>query len=498
MKTIAIYVRVSTIEQKEDGYSLGEQQDRLSLFAQAHGWAVVGVYSDPGFSGAKLDRPAIQEIIRGAEQHCFDAVLVYKLDRLSRSQKDTLYLIEDVFNKNGVGLISMCENFDTQTPFGKAMIGILSVFAQLERDQINERMTMGRIGRAKAGYYAGNSRPPIGYTYKKGSTGDRETLQIDPYEAMQVREIYDLFLNGRSGKEYTFKAILSYLHDSGYKTKYGSWTAAGTVSRILHDRTYIGEVSFSGKWYPGRHDPIIDKNTFDRVQEKYKHYMAGATGSFSENFKGASLLTGLLRCGLCGSRYFTKTWKRNNRKGTQDDVEVKYTRKYACYAASGQSRRMAKGKKCSNIKVPVETLDSIVIREISKLHANPELLERECETEPGSGKAEALQRRIEEIETQESRLIELYQIGSIDLSVVRKKADELKEEKERLTSSIEIEKAAHGAKIAVSEATKRLATFADAFELGNMQQKRALIRSLIDEIVIFPDHIEIHWTFSAK
>ncbi|MGC4441164.1 recombinase family protein, partial [Streptococcus suis] len=81
----------------------------------------------------------------------FDTVLVYKLDRLSRSQKDTLYLIEDIFIKNDIAFLSLQENFDTSTPFGKAMIGILSVFAQLEREQIKERMMLGKVGRAKAG-----------------------------------------------------------------------------------------------------------------------------------------------------------------------------------------------------------------------------------------------------------------------------------------------------------------------------------------------------------
>ena len=149
MKTVAIYCRVSTQEQAAEGYSIGEQQSRLSKFCDAHGWKIVHVYSDPGFSGAKLQRPAIQQLIADCSYGLFDCVLVYKLDRLSRSQKDTLYLIEDVFNVHQIGLVSMCENFDTQSPFGKAMIGILSVFAQLERDQITERMTMGRIGRAK-------------------------------------------------------------------------------------------------------------------------------------------------------------------------------------------------------------------------------------------------------------------------------------------------------------------------------------------------------------
>ena len=107
-------------------------------------------------------------------------VVVYKLDRLSRSQKDTLTLIEDNFIKNKVEFVSINENFDTSTPFGRAMIGILSVFAQLEKDQITERFTMGRIGRAKNGLYHGGPTAPTGYDYVDGK------LVINEYEAIQV------------------------------------------------------------------------------------------------------------------------------------------------------------------------------------------------------------------------------------------------------------------------------------------------------------------------
>ncbi len=153
MKKVAIYVRVSTQEQASEGYSISEQKERLQKYCEAHGWTLVDTYVDPGFSGTTTNRPALQKLLSDISHCFFDTVLVYKLDRLSRSQKDTMQLIENVFLKNNIDFISMNENFDTGTPFGRAMIGILSVFAQLERDQIKERLTMGRIGRAKTGHW---------------------------------------------------------------------------------------------------------------------------------------------------------------------------------------------------------------------------------------------------------------------------------------------------------------------------------------------------------
>ena len=130
---------------------------------KSQGWSDYELYADPGFSGKNLERPAIQKLIKDCEDGKIDTVLVFKLDRLSRSQKDTLYLIEEVFNNNEVGFISVRESFDTTTPFGKAMIGILSVFAQLERETILERTRIGLKKRAENGYWRGGGKTPFAY-----------------------------------------------------------------------------------------------------------------------------------------------------------------------------------------------------------------------------------------------------------------------------------------------------------------------------------------------
>mgnify|MGYP000469398269 FL=1 len=151
MNKVAIYVRVSTTNQAEEGYSIEEQIDKLKAYCMIKDWSVYDVYVDAGFSGSNIKRPAIQKLIKDTKRKVFDTVLVYKLDRLSRSQKDTLYLPVYVFLENKIDFVSLLENFDTSTAFGKAMVGILSVFAQLDREQIKERMQLGKLGRAKSG-----------------------------------------------------------------------------------------------------------------------------------------------------------------------------------------------------------------------------------------------------------------------------------------------------------------------------------------------------------
>lgn len=244
MKKVAIYVRVSTQEQANEGYSIQEQTERLTKYCEAHGWVLVKIYTDPGYSGANTERPALQQLFSDVKRKCFDTVLVYKLDRLSRSQKDTMYIIEDVFLKNSIDFISMNENFDTSTPFGRAMIGILSVFAQLERDQIKERLMMGHVGRAKTGKWNGGSRPPLGYDYTNGE------LVINEYEAMQIRKVFDLFINGLDGESISLNRIARYMK-SKYTNRYSSWNKPAQIGMIIKNPIYTGMIKYGDEYYQG-------------------------------------------------------------------------------------------------------------------------------------------------------------------------------------------------------------------------------------------------------
>lgn len=141
---VDLYIRVSTTEQAMEGYSVGEQENRLRRFCEALGYQIHKVIIDPGYSGASLNRPGIKEVIHDVQDHLVNKVIVWKLDRLSRSQKDMLIMLEDIFLANNCDFVSMLESFDTSTAFGRAIVGILAAFAQLERENIKERTTTGR------------------------------------------------------------------------------------------------------------------------------------------------------------------------------------------------------------------------------------------------------------------------------------------------------------------------------------------------------------------
>ena len=236
----ACYVRVSTDNQLEN-YSIEEQTDRLQAYCRARDITITEFYTDGGYSGGSINRPALQQMLKDIRSGEINLVIVYKLDRLSRSQKDTLTLIEDHFLANHVDFISVSENFDTSTPFGRAMIGILSVFAQLEKEQITERFMMGKIGRAKNGLFHGGGYAPTGYDYIDGK------LIINEYEALQIRELYERFAEGCS-----IHSCWKYMQ-AHYTTKYGAWKSETLVRNILRNRLYTGYITFNHKTYKGIH-----------------------------------------------------------------------------------------------------------------------------------------------------------------------------------------------------------------------------------------------------
>lgn len=247
MKKACVYTRVSTQEQAMEGYSI-EEQDRLCKAAiESKGWEYVGTYSDPGVSGRTMERPGLQKMIEEIKAGNIEAVAIYKLDRLSRKQRDTMIIIEDVFLKNNVALVSLNETLDTTSPWGRAMIGILSSFNQMESENIQERTQMGRKAKVAKGGYAGG-KPPIGYKVKEGE------FIIVPEEAEIVRKVFELRSKGG-----TLIGIADELNRLGYTTKTGGKFHHSAIQTILsNEDTYRGVYRYGkGTDVPNHHEPIL-------------------------------------------------------------------------------------------------------------------------------------------------------------------------------------------------------------------------------------------------
>lgn len=454
------YARVSTDNQTEN-YSIDEQIERLRSYCKAKDWALLKTYVDGGYSGGNTDRPALQQMLEAIKETSVDAVVVYKLDRLSRSQKDTITLIEDEFLSHGTDFVSINENFDTSTPFGKAMIGILSVFAQLEKDQITERFTMGRIGRGKAGFFHGGGNPPTGYNYIDGM------LQVNEYEAIQVQRAFDLFLSGKS-----INAIWHIL-SAQYVTK---WSAT-KVRNVMKNSVYIGKVKFKGCEYDGAHHPIVSTEIFNeanRILASSDRELA-KTVSQKSPFRAGFLLSGLVQCGRCGARY---------------SANHGY---YKCYSRAKSSEKFIIDPNCMNDNWRIEELDSLIEYQVKSLASSDVALKSVLRNSNIDKTVKAdkskLQKRIKELDTQIDKLIELYQLSSIPMETLTRRVNELSSEKNTLRAELSTPDEIPIKDLFLSSLSSCVA----GYEGADVDKKRMYLRSLIERIIVDGKSVEIEW-----
>ena len=479
---VGLYLRVSTQEQAEEGYSIGEQETRLTKYADAHEWEVYKIYRDAGFSGGDMERPALKTMINDVQDGLIDKVVVYKLDRLSRSQFDTLYLIEKVFLTHNTDFVSMTENFDTSTPFGRAMIGILAVFAQLEREKIKERMVMGKEARAKLGLFNGGTEP-IGYDYN--STDDM--LYPNEYELMQIAEARELFLKGTP-----LRTIERIFLKKGYKQKHGVWDAK-QLRRTLRSKLYLGYMNYKGVWYKAPHAVTCDKETYDKCVK----LLDQRAEAFKKTGVKAGVVTtnlgGLLYCKHCGGKYH----KRSNYRKKEGAEEVLW---YTCYSRSKSVKKMIKDPNCVNKNWKIEELDNLVFEEIRKLALDPEYFKqiradkREKEKETPN-RIHLIEAEIEKVSGQISRFMDLYGIGKFTVAQVSEKVDPLNDQLRALQRELDSLNAEAG-RLTEEEALELINSFDEVLKSGEFEKIRGLIELLISFIEIDNEDIYIHWKFA--
>lgn len=454
MKRVAIYIRVSTARQDQEGYSIPLQKERLIAYCKAKGWVVAGMFVDPGHSGSTIDRPGLVSLMHGIDDGKYDVVLVYKLDRLSRSQKDTLFLIEDVFMANNVDFVSMQESFDTTTIYGRAMVGILSVFAQMERETITERTLMGRAGRAEEGLWHGGGTDPIGYDYIDGE------LVVNKEEARQIIAVYNLYAAGYSVTEISRRM-------DGYKTKHGNWSHTSTIGNVLDNPLYAGTVHFDGVRGHGQHTAIIEQDTDRRVKvrrERQKRAEAAGDSAF--------LLTGLIYCASCGARYFPH--KRPNGRVV-----------YSCHSRAKKNKKMIKDPTCKAPHIPVAELDAMVEEEVLRIAENPsevdDIIKKRAAGDSGSGsgsKSEEYDRLTNEIEALMDLLAQndsMVTVGEVAERISKAHAERMK-----LSPSVD-----SGLRSYDSEGAKQLLRDVhSAWCSLDMRGRRSFLVQLIDRIHI--------------
>lgn len=476
MNKVALYVRVSTTSQLEEGYSIDEQKAKLESYCDIKDWNIYEIYTDGGFSGSNTERPALEQLIRDAERKKFDTVLVYKLDRLSRSQKDTLFLIEDVFIKNGIEFLSLQENFDTSTPFGKAMIGLLSVFAQLEREQIKERMQLGKLGRAKAGKSMMWARTSYGYDYQK-ETG---SLTINPAQSLVVKYIFERYLAGRS--------ITKLRDDLNEKyPKEISWNYRA-VRGILSNPVYCGYNQYKGQLFPGEHEPIISEDVYKRTQEELKiRQRTAAEKTNPRPFQAKYMLSGLAQCGYCGAplKLLMGMVRKDGTRFIRYECHQRHPRKTKGVTVYNNN------VKCDSGFYEKDALENYVLTEISKLQDDTGYLDKIFSGDNAETiDRESYKKQIEELSKKLSRLNDLYIDDRITLEELQSKSAEFISMRATLETELENDPALRRDK---RKADMRELLNAEKVFSMDYERQKILVRGIINKVQVMADKVVIRW-----
>ncbi len=444
-----LYARVSTDIQLE-GYSIDAQKEFLLNYAKAKEFTEFEYYVDGGYSGKDLERPAIQKLIRDVKDHKIDCVIVFKLDRISRSQKDTLYLIEEVFNKYNVGFVSVRENFDTTTPFGKAMVGVLSIFAQLERETILERTKIGIQKRAENGYWKGGGKDPFPYVYDK-NTG---TLIPVSEQVELLHKMINLYLNG-----YSFVKISNIV----------GMDESMVEKRILSRRT-LGIVPYKNQEFEGKHEAVISEELHNKIMETNKLRSKSRTESHY-------LLSGKIFCGHCGAKYRYQKWGKRL---------ICY-----CYSQQKSKPKFIKDPNCKNKRWDSFEIEDMVLENLFSMSLDETMFREKYEITQVDVINE-YEKRLVKINSQINNLINFISDG-IAVYDTKNKIEELEQERK---SILEIIDNAKNNQEQNRGSLEMLRNLQNTWSKMTFEEKRIIIMHIVDKVVVTDNDIEIFYKIS--
>lgn len=418
-KAVALYCRVSTVEQAEEGYSIGEQERILIEYCNQHNYTVYRTYADKGISGKDIKhRPAIQELLYDASEKKFNMVISWKINRISRKLSDAIKIVETL-ERYGITYRSYSEPFESDTPAGKMQFQMMALIGEFERSTIAQNVKMGMCAKAKQGEWCGGIAP-LGYKWvamekNERSSRKKSRLEIDETEAETVRLIYELYASGKG-----YKAIVNQINKMGYKTKLGNAFSVAQLKTILTNPVYIGKVRFNVRrdWNEKRrhninpnpiisegiHEAIIDEELWNRVQ----CIMSEKSGKPSRIYDGEYPLTGILRCPECGAGMVISRTTNTLKDGTKKRIVY-----YACGEWKNKGTAV-----CHSNSIRAEKANAVVYRELEKLFSNEKFLravmkkvneEREQQLKTAKAECKKCEKELILLERRKDKLFTAYE-----------------------------------------------------------------------------------------
>jgi site-specific DNA recombinase len=466
----AIYTRKSTEEGlNQDFNSLDAQRDSGEAYVRSQtgeGWTLLSdQYDDGGFTGANMDRPALRRLLADVQAKKVDCIVVYKVDRLSRSIRDFGKIME-ILEKHGAMFVSVTQQFNTTTSLGRLTLNILLSFAQFEREIISERTRDKQILARKRGKWTGGHLP-LGYDLEDGR------LIVNEWEAARVRQIFEWYLEGQAVHGIVAKCEgLGWQHKQ-WATKEGK-TFGGHPMRKCHIYTmlanplYAARIRAADEIVAATHPRIVDDNTFDLVQQKLKENTRNPGGEHRHKLE--ALLRGLLYCSCCGSAMSPSYSSSKNRR----------YRYYVCLRTIQK-----KGDGCTTRAVSAPMVEEAVIESVRRFAMTPEVVEatarvaRQRLTEELGRHREELKAVNVRVRNAKSQLVRAKNLEADRETSLREIVTSGEAKAEALRSAVE-----RGERLRFDDRMVRqhLVTFDDVWKTMTIEQQAGLLRHLIERV----------------
>ncbi|MGC8464236.1 MAG: recombinase family protein, partial [Acidimicrobiales bacterium] len=464
--------RISTDEVNQP-YSLEAQTKGLEAFVSSQPGQVITHRFVDQASGATLERPGLQAALAAAKAGEFDVLLVYRIDRLTRSIVGLMTIVETL-DAAGVALRSATEPIDTQGPVGRMLLQLLGIFAEFERGLLIDRITKGFERKAARGEWLGGPGP-FGYHVDPAT----KTLVLDPKEAATVQKIFSAYADEHLGAT----GLANRLNGAGLRNRGDRLWSNQTVLRVLRNPVYVGKISHGDEVYEGKHPSIIEGDLFARARALLDERAALVENRAPNTSE--YLLTGLLRCRACGGAYFGAGTKGRNG----------FYRYYAC------RNRQTKGTYgCQSTRIPAEDLEAAVIDDLIRTLSRSDLFEQAitaaiAEVADNRPSLEAELARTEaqlrDTETGLNHYLRAFETGEMPAAICSPRVTELTQRRDEL--------AAHRKKLTarLKDATPQLPTpeqlrslcaeIRRTIDSGNPDAVKQLLRELVDRVEITPD-----------
>ncbi|MFP3412949.1 recombinase family protein [Bacillus sp. SIMBA_074] len=497
IKKVAIYARVSTTEQAEEGYSIDEQERLLSDWCTNNGYIIHQVYADRGISGKSIEkRPALKQMLNDARNQLFDIVLVWKTNRLARNILDLLKIVE-VFNQNYISFRSFTENHETETSSGKLQFHMMAAIAEFERNTISENVKMGMLARAREGKWNGGQ--VLGYNLEEtadhGNKRKHTKLVINEKEAQTVRQIFELYISGNG-----YKAIANRINKEGHRGKKGKPFSINTIKTILENPVYIGVIRYNVRrnwtdkrrgdinpnpvFQKGEHDAIISQVTWEKAQQILKQ----RSHKPNRVHGGAFPFTGVLRCPKCGAGMVVSRTVNKLKDGTRKTIEY-----YACGAWKNKGISV-----CNSNTIRVDKAEAYIFERLQQLATNEQLIQDIVETvngkrsnndEPIKREFATLAKELEQLQRKKERAMEMFEddlITKVELQQRLNKTNELIDQVELRLQPIKLQMQSLKTHTIDETLIKEvMGNFHKAFKQSiTQEQQKHLVTLLIKEITI--------------